>query len=259
MRLTERLGAHHLMSKQDLIDWQWVFLANLTIETPLEILRRHADTVDPKKVSGFRRADPVIFTSLKPEMSNVDPVYGEWVICEKISDDSGVFSNVVVMDIPESACAPGRYLTFLTTFRSIIESSDQTLNKRKRLERWFDEETWGDVLVWWNGEEEFINRVIPRFLDHLVAQGIPKKVTDQLDILGIDNRLALTRLMHGKLGIDIRADLEGCSKKSEKILSTFCISEHLMSIVERKDEKTSEDDQRKISEQLQDPFIQTIY
>ena len=259
MPLTEGIGAHHLMSKRDLIDWQWMFLANLTIEKPLAILRRHADTVDPAQVSGAENADPVIFSSLMPGMSKNESIYGEWVISEKIGDDSGASLNVVVMDIPESACAPGRYLTFLTTFRSIIESSDQTLNKRKRIERWFDEETWSDVLVWWNGEKEFTNRVIPRFLDHLVAQGIPKKVTDQLDILGIDNRLALTRLMHGKLGIDLRVDLEGCSKKTEEILSTFCIREHLMDIVEGKNVTVSDDDQRKISEQLQDSFIQTIY
>lgn len=241
------------------IRWSWVFLANLTLETPLSVLNRHGETINPESIDSLGENTPRVSMTSRPMATRDEATYGEWAILERNGAGNPDACDMIIMDIPESACSPSRYMSFLRTFRSIVESDDLTRNKRHKIEQWLGGETWNDVLVWWGGEAAFINRAIPTFLDHLVEQGASKKVTDQLDILGIDNRMALTRLMNGKLGLDLQKDIKGVSKKTTEVLSLFSVHDQLMQSVNSGLEMTDPAIKDDIFRQLEDPYIQVIY
>jgi hypothetical protein len=247
------------MDRYNSIDWYWCYFANLTLETPKAILNRHLDTVDPASIhsEGLSGESAIL---MRPSASDDEKTYGEWLIVEKRAVANDEIFDLVVMDIPSSACRSDRYQKFLSTFRSIIESTDLARNKRERLSVWLDYETWTDVLVWWKGRDGFLDWVTPTFLGHLKTQGVPVKIIQQLDALGIDNRLALTRLINGKLGLTLEDDIAEVTPPIRKILEMFAVREHLMEIIDSGDESIIEKDNLNlILSQIEDPFIQAIY
>jgi hypothetical protein len=256
----DNVGMPMSFRDQQALKWHWVFMANLTLETPLAVLQRHEDSVDPDSILETPMSAEAA-SMMRPSMSNDESTYGEWVIMEKSEAPEESPEEIVVMDIPSSACTPTRYLAFLTRFRTIIEANDLPKVKRKRLGQWLEEETWNDVLTWWRGYEGFMDRVVPKFLAHLNTQGVPASVTNQLELLGIDNRLALTRLLRGKLGLDLASDIQGVTPKITEVLEWFCVRDHLMAMIDENADNEAIDDatRQQALGQIDDPYIQTIY
>lgn len=197
--------------------WCWEYRAFLTLSTPLAVLKRHGERLFPSAQSEHQI----------PVLTDSEMDYAAWEITEITSHEIGLQqpyiwgSHDLAMDVPEGACLPERYYTFLVRFRGIIESIGAPSHKREALKAWLEREVWNDILVCWGGIAGFLDRVFPSFLLYIQDQGISPKVISALREVGICSQNELARTSDAEL-----LSIPGVGPSISSKLRSYQIEDH---------------------------------